>query len=131
MENLTEEMADRYGVGKGWASKKLTIAGLVLFAIGALIYLILHFSAAFATNVTVDNTGHTVVSDSEIQLTFTVQGDAGMTVVCHANAVNDNFAEIGAKDVEITLSEYREAHSMVLATSERAAAGQVETCTPK
>lgn len=121
-------MRDRYGIGKGWASQKVAVAFIAVSALTAVVVIVLLVAEAFAPGAAVDNTGHTVVSDSEVLLRFTVQSDEGATVICHASAVNDSFAEIGAADIRITLTEYREAHEAVLHTSERAAAGHIEYC---
>lgn len=130
-QKLSPAMADRYGVGKGWGSRPALIIILSAMALILITGLAIVIPGLTGKDVALFNTGHKVLSDSEIRLTFSLYGEAGDTVTCRAHAVNDTFAEIGALEFDITLAEDREAHEMVLATSERAAAGQIESCSTK
>ncbi|MDO5724441.1 MAG: DUF4307 domain-containing protein [Flaviflexus sp.] len=120
-----ERIADRYGTTR--RGPQLVIIGVAIalvIAAGIIIQVI----RLGEPTVAVTNTGHTVVDDGRVRLTFTLQGEKGMTVACTATAVNGQFAEVGAKEVDITLEADRVARELILQTSERAAAGSVESC---
>lgn len=125
----SEAMLDRYGVGKGWASKGVLVTMLTMLAIIVIAILALALPGLFKNDVALINNGHKVLSDSEISLTFSLYGEKGQTVTCQAEAVNKVFAQIGAREFEITLEADKEAHELILATSERASSGQIATCT--
>lgn len=120
-----QRIADRYGKASRGPELIIIGAAIALVILAGLVIQLLKFSEP---SVGVITTGHSVIDDGSVRITFTLQGEPDMTVSCTANAVNKQFAEVGAKQVEITMAEEREAHELVLNTSERAAAASIETC---
>lgn len=120
-----ERIADRYGGGGRGPQLAIIGAAIALVVLAGIIIQVIRLGEP---SVAVTNTGHTVIDDGHVRITFTLQGEEGMTVGCSANAVNAHFAEVGAKDFEVTLGADQVGRELILHTSERAAAGSVERC---
>lgn len=126
MADLPDEMKDRYGLNRSPAK----IVGYLLVAFAVVIAAVAIAMQFIGRGPTIElhNTGHTVQSNSEVRITYTVHGEAGVELECSATAVNDNFAEVGAKEWTWTMEKDTETRALTLATSERAASGSIEYC---
>ncbi|AZN30707.1 DUF4307 domain-containing protein [Flaviflexus salsibiostraticola] len=126
MTDIPPELRDRYGLDRH-PSRRI---GYLLVALAVLIAAIIGASQLIGRDPTIQlvNTGHTPVSDSEVRITYTVHGREGLELECSATAVNDNFAQIGAKTWTWTMEEDSVSDVLMLQTSERAAAGSIEYC---
>lgn len=128
MADIPPELHDRYGLDRSPATK----IGYVLVALAVIAGAIIVASQLVGRAPTIQliNTGHKAVSNSEVLITYTVHGREGLELECSANAVNDNFAEIGALTWTWTMEADTVSDELLLATSEHAAAGSVEHCVP-
>ena len=130
VSSMSAQMRDRYGVDRGWTSRRITLVLVAIFVLIFAIGMSLQFMNLTTPQVTLLNTGHKVLSDSEVRMTFTLDGEPGTHIECSATAVNSQFAEVGATTFTIDLAKDREAHELILATSEKAASGSIQHCHP-
>ncbi|WP_240161631.1 DUF4307 domain-containing protein [Flaviflexus equikiangi] len=128
MADLPPELHDRYGLDRNPAKK----IGYLLTVAAALIAALILASQLIGRDPTIQliNTGHKPLSNSEVLITYTVHGKAGVELECSATAVNDNFAEVGAKRWTWVMEEDSVSRELTLSTSERAASGSIEYCVP-
>ena len=128
MAELPPELHDRYGLDRNPATK----IGYILVVLAVLVGAIIIASQLVGREPTIQltNTGHKTISNSEVHITYTVIGREGLELECSATAVNDNFAEIGARTWTWTMEADTVKGELTLATSESAAAGSVEYCVP-
>ncbi|WP_182354806.1 DUF4307 domain-containing protein [Flaviflexus huanghaiensis] len=126
MTDIPPELRDRYGLDRSPTRK----IGYLLVALAVLIAVIIGASQVIGRDPAIQliNTGHKAISDSEVRITYTVHGRAGLELECSATAVNDNFAEIGAKTWTWTMERDSVSEVLMLQTSERAASGSIEYC---
>lgn len=126
MVTIPPELRDRYGLDRNPAKK----VGYLLIALAALAAAVIVAVQLIGRDPTIQliNTGHAAISDSEVRISYTVHGAEGLELECSATAVNDNFAQIGAKTWRWTMEADSVADVLILQTSEPAAAGSVEHC---
>ncbi|MET4582279.1 hypothetical protein ABIE21_001789 [Conyzicola nivalis] len=79
--------------------------------------------------IAVEDTGHTVVSDSLVQVRYQLTVDAGKTVDCAVQALNSTFGIVGWKVVSVPPSETR-TRSLVeeVRTTELSVTGLIYRC---
>lgn len=123
-------LADRYGLNSSTTSRRILLVFGVLLSLLIAAALAWQISGLAGPNVAVNNNGHTIESDSEVSIRYTVSGEKGLEVECHATAVNSVFAEVGATTVTHTMGADRETYELLLATSERASSGSIKSCGP-
>lgn len=125
---MPAELHDRYGLDRN----PFRVVGIVLVVL-AVVFVSVAIALQFigrGPHIELHNTGHKVLSDSQVRLDFRVHGEPGVELECTATAVNDDFAEVGAKSWTWTMEKETEVRELILATSERAATGSVEYCVP-
>ncbi|MGK9146514.1 DUF4307 domain-containing protein [Plantibacter flavus] len=75
------------------------------------------------------NTAHEIVDDTMVSVSFEVTGPQDTAMACSVQALNEQFAVVGWKVVELPRSEQRtRSFSELLRTTERSNTGVVDTC---
>ncbi|MEZ7898173.1 MAG: DUF4307 domain-containing protein [Flaviflexus sp.] len=128
MAHIPPELHDRYGLTRQPA-KIIGRLLVVLAVIVASVAIALQFIGR-GPEVKLQNLGHVVNSESEVTIKYQVHTDPGVELECSATAVNDDFAEVGARTWSWTTDESTETRELVLQTSEKAASGSIEYCVP-
>jgi len=81
------------------------------------------------TSLEVKDTAHAVVDEHTVDVTFEVSVAAGNTVFCAVQALNEQFAIVGWKVVEIPASEsYTRSITERLRTAQPATTGLINRC---
>jgi hypothetical protein len=79
--------------------------------------------------VDVIDVGHTILSDSEIAVTFRITEDPGTDVRCALEAQNETYSVVGWKIVDIPASQQRTREfTEVVRTTEASATGLIYRC---
>jgi hypothetical protein len=75
------------------------------------------------------NTGHTVLSDSEVEVTWQITATPGQTASCAVQALNESFAIVGWKIVDVPASTERtQSITEIVRTSEQSVTGLIYRC---
>ncbi|MET0989327.1 MAG: DUF4307 domain-containing protein [Glaciihabitans sp.] len=73
--------------------------------------------------------GHTILSESEIEVTFQITEDPGAQVNCAIEAQNELYSIVGWKIVELPASEQRTRQfTEIVRTTETSATGLIHRC---
>ncbi|MCU1407534.1 MAG: hypothetical protein JWQ43_3837 [Glaciihabitans sp.] len=79
--------------------------------------------------VDAQNTGHTILSDSEVEVTWQLTATPGQDVDCALQALNESFGIIGWKIVHIPgATERTQSLTEVVRTSEQSVTGLIYRC---
>lgn len=131
MPENTDLMATRYGRTASAASRQrfLGIGAAAVFALvlGAWLWWggVLETPAQLQTR----DIGHSIVSDTNVQVTFEVTTEPGTAVVCAVQALSASFGIVGWKIVSLPASEtWTRTFSESLRTSEPAVTGLLYEC---
>lgn len=82
-----------------------------------------------ATTVRGKDFGYSVQGPESVDITFDVSKPKDSTVVCTVEALNENYAQVGTKDVTIGPAEVSEArYTTTIATTELAVTAVVDEC---
>ncbi|MGV8885479.1 MAG: DUF4307 domain-containing protein [Microbacteriaceae bacterium] len=77
----------------------------------------------------VRDTGHTVVDDGLVQVSFAVTSEPNTAISCAVEAMNDSFSIVGWKLIDLPVSEQRNrSFSETLRTTELASTGLIYHC---
>jgi len=104
----------------------IATALLVLFVIWAIAV-----TADNAAQVQVSTTGYKVISDRQTEVNFTVKqpSEVKQAAVCEATALNQGFAVVGFKEVEIAKgTKAGDVITVKLNTTDLAVSGLVDAC---
>lgn len=121
----------RYGRGPADRRRQrllLTVVGAV-FAVVLAAWVI--WAGLDGTNGTIEanDTGHRVVDDRSVRVTFELSVEPGTTVFCAVQALNEQFAIVGWKVVEIPPSTHRtRSLTQTVLTTERGNTGLIYRC---
>lgn len=75
------------------------------------------------------DTGHTIIDDSSVTVTWQFTADPGTPAQCAVQAMNSTFAIVGWKVVDIPAAEaHTRSFSETLLTTERAVTGLIYRC---
>ncbi|WP_435298395.1 DUF4307 domain-containing protein [Timonella sp. A28] len=75
------------------------------------------------------NVGFSIKSSEVIEITFDVAKPLDMTVVCTLDALNENYAQVGTKEVTIGPADvFEQRFSTDIRTTERAVTAVVDVC---
>lgn len=121
----------RYGRTPGVAKRNRVIA-IILGGVFVLVFAAWAIWAGLLgapAQVEVRDTGHSRVSDSELEVSFEVTVPAGSTASCAIQALNEEFTIVGWKIVDLAASDDR-TRSFVetVRTSEPAVTGLIYRC---
>jgi len=77
-----------------------------------------------------DDVGFRVDGDAQVEVTFdVVRADPSRPATCRVEALNQSYAQVGVRTVEVAPSEHRRVRLTVpVATSETAVTGTVSSC---
>lgn len=82
-----------------------------------------------ATTVRGKDFGYSVQGPESVDITFDVSKPKDSTVICTVEALNENYAQVGTKDVTIGPAEVSEArYTTTIATTELAVTAVVDEC---
>jgi hypothetical protein len=125
-ENLLESRYGRSGVKKRDRIFAVTVAVLALLAFLAWA---LWFTISDANRVTHRDVAYEIVDEYSAKVTFEVTRQPGQSVVCSVKVLNQAFAIVGYKTVEIAPSTARSQVIITnLNTTELGVSGLVDRC---
>ncbi|MCU1543258.1 MAG: hypothetical protein JWM50_1123 [Microbacteriaceae bacterium] len=103
------DLAARYGRTPGSLRKKRWIAGIVGATVAVAVVAWVVWVGLFSgtSEIEVEDTGHSVVSDSLVQVRYQLTVEPGETVSCAAQALNSTFGVVGWKVVDVPASDRR------------------------
>ncbi|WP_019149016.1 DUF4307 domain-containing protein [Timonella senegalensis] len=109
--------------------RKFAIAlgvAVILIAVGVMAYI------AFAIpTIRGKDVGFNIKSSEVIEITFDVAKPEDWTVKCTVNALNENYAQVGTKDVVIGPADtYEQRFSTDIRTTELAVTAIIDSCVP-
>ncbi|SDS24515.1 protein of unknown function [Paraoerskovia marina] len=120
-------LADRYGRAPK-PSRKPLIFVIVFVVVGT-------FFLAWTTvenargSVEWKDVGFDVVSSEQVDVTFDVTMEPGMTATCTLDALNTGYAQVGTRTVNVGPNDARTTrYTATIATSEEATTGLVQVC---
>ena len=94
-----EYLRRRYGAHQTDRRNIAIVAGLLVVLTAA--WLVWQVIALRAPSASAEGVALTVVSDSEVSVTFNLTATEGSTVSCTVRAFTENLTEVGVKDVTI------------------------------
>jgi len=104
-----ESIAERYGRGRRTRSREKTMlaifGGLIVVVFAA--WVLWAGLDGNAPALEARDIGHKVVDEHQVQVTFEVTAEPGTPINCVAQALNEEFAPVGWKVLEIPASEQR------------------------
>jgi hypothetical protein len=104
-----ESIAERYGRGRRTRSREKTVlaifGGLIVVVFAA--WVLWAGLDGNAPALEARDIGHKVVDEHQVQVTFEVTAEPGTPINCVAQALNEEFAPVGWKVLEIPASEQR------------------------
>jgi len=122
---------ERYGRSPRDRRRGRRLAWIVggAFAVVFLAWVVWAGLDAAGPGIDVRNTAHSVVDERTVSVTFELSAQAGTTTYCAVQALNDTFAVVGWKVVEIPASEQRtRTFTQTLTTVEPASTGLIYRC---
>ena len=130
-ENDTSVLDDRYGRGHRTRTRQRRLAWLVggVFAVIFGAWVVWAGLDAAGPAIDARNTAHSVVDDRTVTVTFELSAPPGTGSYCAVQALNDTFAVVGWKVVEVPASEERtRTITETLTTVEEASTGLIYRC---
>lgn len=128
------ELESRYGARRRSASPKSQrwmIIGALILALGAMVY----FTVGNAVGqITHNDVGYTIISDTEATVDFEVSKDHDVTVQCMIHVLDNSYAVVGARVITIGPHEGSEPgdrseyYRTELRTESRGVTGVVDSC---
>jgi hypothetical protein len=121
-----ELLAKRYGVKQSNPKRNrvLALIGVALLTVTAA-----WFGFANYSPVSFQDLGYRVLSDTRVEIDFELTRPAGADVVCSLEALNNQFAPVGWKELVIPGSEATKVRNTItLNTTELAVTGLVDEC---
>ena len=130
-ERDTSVLDERYGRSRRNRTRERRLAWIVGGAFGLvfLAWVVWAGIDAAGPGIEVRNTAHSVVDEGTVSVTFQLSAEAGTTTYCAVQALNDTFAVVGWKVVEIPASEQRtRTFTQEVTTVEPASTGLIYRC---
>lgn len=125
-ENLLQ---NRYGHGRNRRRDRRLGIAVGSVALLAFIFWAIWFSVDDANKVTSRDVGFTVIDELSTEVIFEVSRNPGQIVSCDLQVLNQSFAVVGFKTVEIAPSNSRSTViSAVVNTTELGTTGLVDSC---
>jgi hypothetical protein len=121
-----ELLAKRYGVKQSNPKRNrvLALIGVALLTVTAA-----WFGFANYSPVSFQDLGYRVLSDTRVEIDFELTRPEGADVVCSLEALNNQFAPVGWKELVIPGSEATKVRNTItLNTTELAVTGLVDEC---
>ena len=123
-------MAARYGrrpAAQG--SRRGVVVAAVAAALVAIAAIVVQAVSLSGTSVRTEGVGFTVADPTRTTVRFNVITDEGATVRCTLTALNENFTEVGFREVVIgPVAAPVTPHEVDVTTTELATTGSVSTC---
>ncbi len=122
-------MAQRYGIRKPSAAKQRKLRLFAILGIAFFTTLVGVFSLVTYSPLSYKDVGYRVESDQSIWVDFEVTAPKGSAVLCDVQALNNQFAVVGFKSVQLAPTEQDVSkYSIRLNTTELAVTGLVDSC---
>lgn len=132
MTNAPQDaIAARYGRTPGSRTRDrrllwITAAAFVLVFVAWVVWAGLDGSRP---SIEARNTAHELIDDTRVSVSFEVTGPQNTPMACSVQALNEQFAVVGWKVVELPLSEERtRSFTELVRTTELSNTGVVDTC---
>ncbi|MBG6239295.1 hypothetical protein IWX78_002274 [Mycetocola sp. CAN_C7] len=130
-ERDTTVLDDRYGRSAERRTRERRIGWTVggAFALVFLAWVVWAGLDAAGSGIDVRDTAHVVVDERSVDVTFELSVDAGAATNCAVQALNDTFAVVGWKVIEVPASEMRtRTFTETVTTVEQASTGLIYRC---
>jgi hypothetical protein len=130
---VNQELLDqRYGRGKSKRRDRNLVIGLGSLLLLAFLAWAIWFTIEDANRVTHRDISYEILDETTASITFEVTRKVGSTVVCDLKVLNQSFAIVGFKSLEIAASD-RPAIvlSSQINTTELGVSGLVDSCRSK
>ena len=127
----TSVLDERYGRSPSGKGRQRGFAWIVggVFGLVFLAWVVWAGLDAAGPGIEVRNTAHSVVDERAVSVTFELSAGVGTTTYCAVQALNDTFAVVGWKVVEIPPSERRtRTFTQSVTTVEKASTGLIYRC---
>jgi len=124
-------LAERYGRTKARRASTRLLAWIAGGAVAVVLVVWVVWAGLDGTNATVatQDTAHEVLDDRSVRVEFDVTVPTGTTAGCVVQALNDRFAVVGWKVIELPASENpTRSFTEVVRTSEMASTGLISSC---
>lgn len=126
-----EDLAERYGRTRSSRirTRVLVVASALVFAILFVAWLVWGGLLEAPAQFEARDTGHRIVSDSRVEVSWQFTVDPGTDARCAVQALNSTFGIVGWKVVEVPASSRRIRElSETVATTELAVTGLIYRC---
>jgi hypothetical protein len=129
MENSLD---DRYGRKRNSKRDRITVFTIAGVFLAAFLVWAVSISLTNASQASSRDISYEILSNTSAQVVFEVSRDPGDAVICSIQALNESFAVVGYKELEIAPSRARSTViSADLLTTEKAVSGLVDSCRVK
>ena len=130
---MSTTLEDRYGrsrTARNPRRRRIVIAAIAIVTVGAVIWWLLWTDVlGLNPSVTYRDTGHSLISDSQVSVTFDLTVTEGRESACAVQALNPDFAVVGWKVFVYPASTERiRQMTETITTSEFATTGLVYSC---
>lgn len=125
------DLDDRYGRTPGGRTRTRWIAVGTAFAFVAVFSAWVIWGGLLATpaQIETNDTGHSIIDASSVQVTWELSVDPGSTTSCAVQALNDSFGIVGWKVIDIPASDDRtRSFTADVRTMELAVSGLIYRC---
>jgi hypothetical protein len=124
---------ERYGRNPQTA-RRFRLVGIIAGAFAALVmlaWLVWAGLGGSAATLEARDTGHTIVSDSSVDVSWSLTVEPGTATSCAVQALNESFGVVGWKIVNVPASEVRTRElTETVRTTELAVTGLIYRCWP-
>ena len=128
---MTLDLDQRYGRTRSSKRRTRTIAIVVgaIVAVVVVAWVVWVGLLSPAGEVTAEDTGHRVVSDTAVDVSFELTIEPGTAAKCAAQALNAGFSVVGWRIIDIAASDERvRALTTTVNTTERGVTGLIYRC---
>lgn len=126
-----KSLATRYGRQPSHSDRKrrtviiISAVAMALFVV----WLIWSGIGGSTTPLQATDTAHNIEDSHHVSVTFTIETDPGRTAACAVQAMNDDFAVVGWKIVEVPASNRRaRSFTEIVRTTELSNTGLIKYC---
>ena len=126
-----DELVARYGRSPGGSRRTrwVVVASAAGLVVAFVAWLLWSGTVGGPTQFTAEDAGHTVVSDSEVSVTWNLTVEPGTPMACAVQALNSTFAIVGWVVVEVPASSERiRSLTTTVRTTELAVTGLIYRC---
>ena len=128
---MTLDLDQRYGRTRSSRRRTLTIAVIVggIVAVVVVAWVVWVGLLSPAGEVTTEDTGHRVTSDTTVDVSFELTVEPGTATKCAAQALNAGFSVVGWRIIDVAASDERvRALTTTVNTTERGVTGLIYRC---